>query len=568
MTKIASQFRKTHWRQTLLFSLSAAFFVSLTVPLQTYLGNKDLFACSTAEVLAEAVPFAILSALALFTFLEISELRFGRLFHVIAAGLLLCAYLETGPLSYNLPPLDGVMDAFRDPVRRIVDTSILISAFIVAIVLFKWTKRYFHLVGAFILIMGCATLFDVAGVQHETPTSACGELFSKGMCERADVVESTRFSPSRNVIILVLDSVPGQMAAESALEELALQNSFPGFVAFTNNLAMHEITQRGIPGIMTGTYLDMDTSPNQYASSIFSENSLLYPYTKDGCPVFFGAGVVRDFTNRKLGDFSGIEKISSSGESGLAFLRNSKSTPFISLLDVVRFRLAPYRVKWGLLGRAQQRATAGTAKKDYGYEPNLFAALGNAPVSKEQKTALAIFHTEGLHIPITRDRDGKKLPSPTYDLRAHREYCLFLLRETAKFMERLQEKGVYDNSLIIICADHGPHTFRNMRKADGSEGHGQADSILWIKPAGSRSPFSFSDAPASNSKISAVAKMQKDRDLSKEEIVKTIACEKRIFRAKFGAGRLGMRNNYLYEWIYDEKGRPVSCKNLGFFSSL
>ena len=520
-----TRFKRLGIVQSGLVSIAAGMFFTLIVPLQTFLANRDLFEFSAWSVIGEAAPVFLIVSTILFALLLTSGLVAGRILHVIAIAVLVCGYLEVGVLSIGLPPLDGEMRAFANPFRSLIDTIILGIAFLAIVLLFKWIKGVVHYVALGVIVMSIASLFDAGKPENSVSASD----LSDGFCPQLDVVQSLRFSPTRNIIMLVLDSTPASIASTVVRDSPELQKCFPGFVAYEKNMAMHEVTIRGLPGLMTGRFLEPEMPTSEYASTMFGENSLLMPYVKAGDPVYFSDQMLNyGYTNRRLGDFSNIG--TSLVNDGPVFFRNSSSIPYISLFDVVRFRLVPYKFKLLVLKKAYGVAMKGTVKVNYGSEDFLYPLVASHPIGTEPKTTLSILHTSGVHGPITRDRLGNKLQEPTQEVAAYYEYCVYLMNKVAEFLGTLRSRGVYDNSTIILVADHGLEVLREGGvTADGSTGHGAESSILWVKPAGATGNMEFSSLATSNCRVADLVKRLATEDLKREDLDSVLFAKERRF---------------------------------------
>ena len=561
---IRERLHKLHYGQAVLVALSVCFFFPVIVPLQTFLGNGDMFQYGAWDVLAEAVPVAVALSIVVFVLLVASELVLGRLLHVIIAAVLLCEYLEIGLFSIGLPPLDGGWVGLDNPFRKIIDSFLIGTVFVFVVGLFKWTKEISHWICLSVIVMSAASLFDT----HSPIGVTTESVFSSGRCQHSDVVQSVRFSPKRNVILLILDSTPAVIASAALREKPELLKHFPGFVAYDKNIAMAENTAHGLPGLMTGQFFTHGTSTFDWKESVFGDDSLLKPYVMADDSVYYLGGLAAGYTNRRLGDSSKSEV--NLKKTGSVFLRNSNGIPYVSLLDVVKFRLAPYVCKKRTASRAYANAMRGIAKKDYGSEDFLYPHLASVPLGDEPKSTLCVLHTAGTHGPITRDRDGKPLPTPTQDVKAHYEYGIYLMSKVGEFMDYLRQKGIYDNSLIIVAADHGLIVLRNGGlEADGSDGHGAESSILWVKPVGQgiNTKMRSSSIPTSNCRIAELVRQSESRDLKQDEIDEILRVKgERRFLAKHGVKWWSFgKRLFFYEWRYDEDGKLVGYENKGIF---
>lgn len=555
---------KLHLMQAGIVSLSVGVFLALIVPLQTLLGNRAMFSFGAGDVVIEALPLMLIVIVATFALFVLSELLFGGWGGVISralvVSLLMCSYLEVGLFSIGLPPLDGEMRAFANPFRVLIDSGLLMITFVALLVLLCCAKTVSHWIALVVLIMGVASLFDVKKSDAVMENS----LLKNGFCPQIDIVKSARFSKERNVIVLVLDSTPAVIASKTFRDDLELQGRFPGFVMYEKNLAMSEITTRGLPGLMTGKYLQKDMSASEYISSVFGQNSFIVPYAESDMPVFFSDQMLTyGYTNRRLGDFSKIGD--GLKTDGPVFFRNSTDIPYITFFDLVKFRLVPYKYKSKVLISAYLQATKSLARTDVFRESVLYPILQTAPLSNEKGTTLSVFHTWGIHGPISMDRDGNQLPLPTQDVQAYYEYGVYVFKQVAKFFDSLMALGVYDNSFIIVCADHG---VIYLREGDGTKGHGAESSVLMVKRPKDRAPLSFSTLPTSNAKLCELVKALRTRDLERSEIDAILEMHNRKFIAKFGSTFFSFgRSIHFYEWMYDDDNKVTSCECLGIFKA-
>ena len=543
-----------------LMAFAVGMFLCLVVPLQTFLGNRDMFSFSAADVMGEALPVSLLVVLAVFMLLVLSARFAGRVVHVVVAAVLVCCYLETGLFSIGLPSLDGGVEGFWNPYRRIIDSALLALAFLLVVALFRWTRCTAHWIALAVLALGVASLFDVSKAEVgklESPLSG-------GFCPQLDVVKSARFSRDRNVIVLILDSTPAVLVTKILRDDPCLQKRFPGFVSYDRNLAMSEYTVRGLPGLMTGKYLQPGVSTSEYMMSVFGPDSFVASYVDAGMPVFFSDEMLKyGYTNRRLGDFSKIGEELRRG--GPVFFRNSTDYPYVTLFDASIFRLTPYFRKANVLQMAYEAVARESEDSSIYHEASLYPMLAAAPLSDERGTALSVFHTVGMHSPITKDRRGNPLSAPDEGIQAHCEYGIYVLEQLAKFFDSLMASGVYDNSFIVVCADHG---IIALREGDGRKRHGSESSVLWVKRPNDRSPMSFSSLPTSNARLCALVKAMRDKDLDRAQIDGMLEMHNRKFIAKFGATFYSFgRYLYFYEWTYDDNNNVISCENLGIFKA-
>ena len=222
----------------------AALFFALVVPLQTYLSNRDGFPFPVGSVLLEL----LLAFLAIFTTLFLGLLILDKILSKFGSGwlrvlpfavvfaILVCAYLETGILSINMPQLDGDRLNFNSAYRKVVDIAALSASGVVSFGLVVWLRRYVVLFFGGILVMALASLLDVRPSSSVKTDCEMGG----GFVPKYTVAKSMEYSTNRNVLVFILDSLPATTASDMLSANPALAGKFTGFVSYRNNIGMHE----------------------------------------------------------------------------------------------------------------------------------------------------------------------------------------------------------------------------------------------------------------------------------------------------------------------------------------
>ena len=516
-------------------------FFCFLLPLQTFLANRDLFEFGVVELLWQSGILAFGVGVLLCLLLIIASRFVGRLISVVIVALTFCAYLETGILSIGLPTLNGDPFCFTDILRKIWDAAILAGVFLIFIVCYRYVKGFVHWVAVCTCLMMVASLFDV-GVKGRTKKSS--SAFSDGFCSPYEVAKSVVYSPIRNVLLISLDAVPGDLVRDILDEEPDLREKFTGFTEYTNVIGMHEMTVRGYPGLITGEYYDPSDSLDAYVQSIFSEKSLLYPYLKVGARLYVNPGCMRyGYTNDK------VEIDQSSDDKGrwCAFLRRSPEIPYLNLFDVLKFRLVPYKFKSVVLLRIFSESIKTPNLKR---EKDLFPVLSEGKIAEDASLSLLCFHTRGVHVPLIYNRNGEMLDVPVNTVKGLKDQTIYVLFEVGLFLDSLRERGVYDVSTVILTTDHGT----SVGSADGHCGAPQA--FLMIKPTGQKAVLKESSLATDLSRVAKVAKILAERDMELDEINAQLrVVTPRLYRAKL------IHDVYYKDVWFDENGVVIPEKS-------
>ena len=109
--------------------------------------------------------------------------------------------------------------------------------------------------------------------------------------------------------------------------------------------------------------------------------------------------------------------------------------------------------------------------------------LKNQDVTYTKEKCFKFIHLEGAHVPFRYDKDVNIIEDGTYEQNIEASITI-----TDAYLKKLKAKGVYDNSIIIVMADHG---------FNWDEVHGRQDPFLMIKGIGEKHKMQVSNAPVS-----------------------------------------------------------------------
>ena len=532
-------------KKSLLVSVAVAFafayFIGIILPLQSYLVNRSMYDFGVGDFACESL--AIFAALFVCSFVSMAFFRrwFGFLPHLIIIAFLAYEYLETGILSSWLPSLNGETSFLVNPRFARLDTFILGFILIVVIGCYRWLKGHVMLCALVVVAMSTISLFDV---KQERQSSESSPL-EAGFMPKFDVAKCAEYSAGRNVFCFILDSVMAEPATEAVRRDAELRRMFKGFVDYDNNVGMHEFTMRGLPGLMTGQYFEPGMREEDYAASIFSTNSFVYAFARKDYPVYFIPSLLScGYTNRGKAQ----EKDKTSSQTAAhPFFKRVDCNPGLSLAQVVRFRMTPFMLKRMVMAITMAGSSYHSPIHS---ESALFPMLGNAPISSNvTDPTLHVYHTEGTHYPINIDDNGLLLPSPDNTFEGAVRYTRYILKQLAMLMKRLQERGLYDRSMIVVAADHGNPIDVTPKHPQGYTAPGRAFPILWVKPEGNQEAFKVSDLATSHVKIAALMREAVDSPLDVARINAILYEPSRLYSSP--------RKNGVLKWRIDAKGNAA-----------
>lgn len=519
-----------------------ALYFAVILPVQSYMPNADEFGYSMSSLLAEFGWYCVALGLLISLVLFLSSFLLDRFLHVLALSLLCAAVLEAGPLAIGLPKLDGDLRGYGVTWRMVVDTCVLSVVVVMPLVFLRRVRTWLPWISAALVLYLGATLFDVrrGGISSEGRKYIVPRLYP-----RHEVVDTSVFSPSNNVIVLVLDSVSVDVAEEVFANDRNLRARFPGFVNFVNNVGMHQATHVALPGLMTGKYFESSSDLQEYVHSMWTRDSFLGRYLESGNASFVNVDFrIGGYTSFPRDGKSAVETPAAKPST----VRMDDGAFMMTVVELSLFRIVPYAIKVPYVryaasqtcdrgARPQRESPSGNVpipNSIIAQDKQLWPMLAKRPVDPHLAKTLHVHHSRGCHPPIFFDADGKsiKCSSPvTYD--EYMGQCRYVFRLVGDMLDVWRTNGVYDASTIIMLADHStsvvcPH-------ANRSGWPRPSYPFLMVKARGGAGSYVESRIPTSHARVAPLVRNLALQDMDQEEIARSLFEDKRLYR-EFGEG--------------------------------
>jgi len=498
--------------------------LGFAVPLQSYLGNSGIFPFSLARLLPELAAVSVLLFLGFAGLLALlAKVRLSDRFASLLTAILICVYLETGLLSLGLPELNGgPVPELSSATRIVVDLGVWGVVLAAFVALAGRLRPYLHWISLAVLVLALAAVADVrrpASVAFP-PADPAGLPAEGRFVPQPTVVENVRYSPSRNVLVFVLDSLPGKLVMDMVRGNDGLLGKFPGFVAYPRNIGMHECTKRGLPGLVTGRHFDEGKiSEGEYPMTMYGPESVVMQAAARGWSVAFSPDLLPyGYTNLPVEKWVQREEKRRSRDV-LAILRQSKEVPNLSLFDITAFRISPFCLKGPILYGRVRHAVKGRHSNDtFWGERTLYPTLAGRSLAADERPFLGIFHSWGVHPPWTTDLPTEVMQKLSY---------------LGELMDAYRAKGIYDRSMIVITSDHGLCR-PGMPSVEGFPP--EASAFLWVKPEGASAPYAESRLGTSHARIAPLVRAALEKPMSPSACSELLRDDDRLYRAMVREG--------------------------------
>lgn len=472
-------------RSTLYRSLLCGLCVSMTCVLRPvlsfYLQNEGEFWFSLGSIIGQVLMIAggVAGFIMLVHFIlpEREKINARLLFGSLAAALSLCVYIQNHFLSFYLPILTG------DPINwslyynwNIVSVALWSVVFAVAVVgALKWprqAKSIVYMVFAMLLCAECVSCgIEIITAKHDNKREDA--YFSEnGLYE---------VSNKENIIVLISDTFEGTYMNEILERYPEYQDMLSDCTYYDNVTGTSCFTYFSYADMMTGVDFPLGNTEQSGVSYCFDHQTTIDKISNNGWDIEYYTvfSPTESVSSKILNAFNGVLTPDWKTSWYLAKLL-FKSTLFQSMPQPLKPRFIVLNDRYE---DAKQMVKSQQAPLPYVSDDIQFYNQINKPecVLKgiEGKPRYIIVELWGVHEPSRIDADFNEIEfddSVSIDERKIQgaRAQLKLLRT---YLDQLKAAGIYDQSTVIMTADHG-YNLRFYPVFLVKEAHREADSFI------------------------------------------------------------------------------------------
>ncbi len=435
----------------------------------------DLFTIIPVMIVVDIAVFIIL-ILIWFLLYRIKKTA-ARVFCTVIFIISFCYYIQGNFIGCDYGQLNGdeiLWDTFRLYAAESIALWIGIPVIIAALIKWKGYKKIIK--GAAYLALLTVMMQAVALVTVIYTSSAYKE---KDM--RLVTTDSlNEYSTGKNVVVLVFDALDTGLFTREIEENPESAEVFRDFTYYPDTSGMYQNTKCSVPYILTGIPYKNEETYDDYIERSYSETELydelersdfstgIYCSGMYVSPEMEGKAVNMHINRKVPSSYPGIAKL---------------------LYQLVLFRYSPHQFKkyfWLYSGDFNKYASTGGEYYELYPEEEFSKAhemIINRPIELTGgKNTFKYIHTRGVHRPFECDSDFNSLSDGQEVTIEDMTKACFKFAE--EYIDKLKEAGVYDNTALIVTADHGCIYYHQ-------------NPILLFKDYGHHGEFEISDKPLS-----------------------------------------------------------------------
>lgn len=458
-----------------------SFMLCIYAPLELYCYNQREFWFDVYDLLPLILVMFLAAFAASSLVMTVIWLVSTRLYLVVLPAsvvVFVSTYIQGNFLVGNLPPMDGRDINWADySAGRIHSIVLWMAVILVVCVGYRLLRRDRFVVWTGRISLGMMLMLIITLVSIVLTTKG----YERKLDACATVKNEYVFSEDENFIILLLDATDAATLSGILEEQPEYRDIFQDFTYYANTLGAYPCTMCAIPQILSGEWFQNETGFDEYNVNVYKNAKLFANLEERG----YAMGMYMydtPYLDESIFRFDNVLPRKSEINSYLEFAKCE--------IKLVGLRYAPYDLKKKCVFWANPFKDLWKTNDEY--EPftllnnTFYERMKRTEIEKTAEKRFKFIHIEGSHVPFIYDEDVNVIEDGDYIQNIEASLTI-----TDTYLKKLKDAGVYDNSVIIIMADHG---------LDGEkygEYTGRQNPILFIKGKGEQHALTVSQAPVS-----------------------------------------------------------------------
>jgi hypothetical protein len=473
--------------QAALASFYAGTYLLLLGPLAIYANNLTEFSLGLVSQVLFFLPAITASMVVLFVLLVLTPVWLSTFLLRVMATICLTSWVYANFLYGDYGRLDGRALTIEPwstlaMVQIGVFLVIAIAASRARLSVIRQVLLFVFMIALISLVVGLAS--NWGSLVKDLPSGFHKEL--------------TKFSPEKNVIHVVLDTLQTDLLTAAMAENPDILETLDGFTLYQDNASVYRTTAMSIPMLVTGRVYKNEITINQFLKDIRAKPIGVYRLQQGGFRLDALA-----VCHTKLFD-------QCTAPSPKVLEAGSTSSESLNLLDIFIFKSTPEPLKTHVYNGGDWLLVQSSSYNDYVKLGSTGVAhlilekfVDEMSVSDVPKPRYKLIHSFVTHPPY-RLKPNCKIAEVDMQRKAPAVDAIQCgMRHLAAILSKIKSLGLYDRSMIIVSADHGAGWLNEELKETFSESEisasvvAYASAALLIKPYQSRGPLLYSEVHSS-----------------------------------------------------------------------
>ena len=467
-------------------SLLLSFTFCIYAPIEIYLANRNEFWFNISTIGATiASCFAMVALMCITVGIFLKDTLY-RLFLGMIFSIGICFYVQGNFLNMRVGTMNGAEIMWRDytsgMIGRLVVWLIIIAAVEIALIKLK-DNAYLGINVVAIVLIAMQVMMLVPNLIKATNE---GNVFGSASEEFLSSDGLYTVGDEGNVIVFVLDAFDGTYMDEIQ-NDPRFMKQLDGFTLYDNYTGLYPQTEYSIANLINGKIFRNEMPRLQWVESQSDQRIYIDERLDNGYDISIYTDMPEDVPSRIS------EACDNHAKAYFRFYNSRIGLELIYRLVGCKYLpdiLKPYI--WMEGTEFDGTAISSIESSLYNNDNAVFrdGMRANGLNIENGHKKFKFIHIHGAHEPFRIDEHGEDIDENWDQNIAAAKGCLQL---TLDYIQNMKNLGVYDNSSIVITADHGWH---------GGNGI-ITNPVLMVKEAGKDIPFEVKNVPVSQADMPA-----------------------------------------------------------------
>ena len=487
---------KRSWKARLFNALPVSFAVAYTFclfqPLEVFIKNNSFMPFGIKTLTPSLVFLSLGVFLGLGAILTLVRGKVHNTLVSLSVGFLICGYLQCNLFNVDHGTLDGAVVSWHDyktqAVLNLLLWVFLISLpFILHFLLPKiWKISVRALSGLLVVMQTVALIVMLLTSDSLYDNSENGYLKREGIYD---------VSSNNNVIVFLLDRFDNKYADAILESDPALENEFGGFTFYENFVGSYSRTYPSVAYLLTGVKTDYSVKPREYLENAFTTSPFLAALRESDVEARLYTDV--PYT---IGNAEWLIGTVENAAPAMELPQKGRIVSAMMILSSYRWTPEALNPYFHYYTNDYYNYIYDDPNADYDVyssdDVRFRADLVQQGLTVRDNAATYLFyHLQGSHEPYYMDANGNRATFPS-DQEGKRDGMLQQTKGDIGtlliYIQKLKDAGLYDNTTIIVTADHGrtgtitdlEHSYEIENLLTGEPDTGERVPTLMVKPAG------------------------------------------------------------------------------------
>lgn len=453
----------------IIVSLAFSFLIFLYAPIDMYCVNTSEFLFKIWNLLPViAVLFLITLAVMVVLYAILYRLH-GKAYRagiILGMIMFLSTYIQGNFLVSDLPPLDGTAVNWGNYDRwRFPCIMVWLGVTVVVCLVGFFGKEFFY--GRIVpFVCGCMTLMLLVTAVSEMIVN---EVFVETKNYVATEKNEFTMSKKKNFVILLLDALDARTFSDMLDTHAEYRDMLSDFTYYENTMSGYPYTKHSVPYIISGEWYENEKSFEEYMVDVY-QAPIFDEFRQRGYQLdYYEKELMVDSRDVDEMPFENVSKETFQTKMNLQFM--------IQEIKLIGFRYAPYDLKKVFFLKKSGFDELSVVVRDIGAplfsdsDKEFYDRIKETEIESDESDGYFKFiHLEGAHVPFIYDENMNIIDEEEGTYEQNIEASMTLAGE---YLDKLKDAGVYDNTVLIIMADHGYE--------ENDESWGRQCPILLIK---------------------------------------------------------------------------------------